>query len=169
MIDFLLIWGGFPPLLKFALIANTLYFLWRFVKMATLDTNLIEDYSDLGKPLQFKYNEVLYSIPTISPAQAKKLIKMSREIAKKASEREKIVKQLEEENKEIPEELMEEMDKLFDFQIDFIYQTGIKKIENDKFIEFDKEEINDTWSTKLIAKVFRRVNELIVGEQEKKS
>ncbi len=148
--------------------------------MATLEERKIEDFTDLGQPLDFRYGENVYSIPSISPAKAKKLIRMSREISKESTKREKQIKELEAEGKDIPDELYDSMDKLFDFQIDFIYKTGIKKIfekgEDVTLKEFPVEEIAGDeeknipgWSTQLISKVFKRINEVIIGEQEKKS
>lgn len=149
--------------------------------MATLEERKIEDFTDLGQPLEFRCGENVYSIPSISPAKAKKLIRMSREISKESTKREKQIKELEAEGKDIPEELYDSMDKLFDFQIDFIYSTGIKKIVTGKddiivLKEFPVEEIGGDeeknipgWSTQLISKVFKRINEVIIGEQEKKS
>lgn len=148
--------------------------------MATLEERKIEDFTDLGQPLDFRYGENVYSIPSISPAKAKKLIRMSREISKESTKREKQIKELEAEGKDIPDELYDSMDKLFDFQIDFIYKTGIKKVfekgEDTILKEFPVEEIAGDeeknipgWSTQLISKVFKRINEVIIGEQEKKS
>ena len=148
--------------------------------MATLEERKIEDFTDLGQPLDFRYGENVFSIPSISPAKAKKLIRMSREISRESALREKQIKELEAEGKEIPEELYDSMDKLFEFQIDFIYKTGIKKVikkgEDTVLKEFPVEEISGDeeknipgWSTQLISKVFKRINEVIIGEQEKKS
>jgi len=167
-----------PILLIIVIVVNIKLF-WRFI-MATLEERKIEDFTDLGQPLDFRCGENVYSIPSISPAKAKKLIRMSREISKESIKREKQIKELEAEGKDIPDELYDSMDKLFDFQIYFIYKTGIKKVfekgEDVTLKEFPVEEIAGDeeknipgWSTQLISKVFKRINEVIIGEQEKKS
>lgn len=154
--------------------------------MANLNLNEIEDYSELGQSFAFKCNDRIYCIPPIPPYVAKKLLKNAREFSKGAEEREKIVKQIEEENKNLPDdkkknlpsEFIEEAGSFYDFQIAFIITSGIVEVnaEGSKIGDVTKEDIEGNekkniagWSTQLVMRVFKRVNEIISVEQEKKS
>jgi hypothetical protein len=136
-------------------------------------TNIV-DFSDLGQPFQFKYNNNVYQIPVIPPKIAKQLIEMGREISTKASVVEKQIKEYEDKGEKVPDELYSELGTAFDFQVNFISETGIKKVNSidDTLIDVSKEEISNTWSTKLVIRVFNQINKLLMGdesEQEKKS
>jgi len=152
--------------------------------MAVIPMNKIEDFSDLGQPIQFKYNNEVFSIPAVTPRMARKLIKISREITKKAESNDKKYKELsakidsyEEKNEAIPEdlekefaEIEEEMSKVFDFQLDFIIFAGLKKITTDNlFVDPDRNRLEEEWSNKLTSRIFKLINENMSDtEQEKK-
>jgi hypothetical protein len=181
----ILAWGDFPPELKIVLAVITLYFLWR-LKMAILNLNEIEDFSELGKDYTFKYDNKYFSIPPIPPFVAKKLMKGAREYSKEAEDREVKIKQFQKENEElpveqqkiIPIELLDASNDFYDFQIEFILTSGIiqvnesgSKVEDvtKEFIEGSEEKGITGWSTQLVMKIFKKVNEIISVEQEKKS
>lgn len=136
----------------------------------------VDDYSDLGKPISFAYLGITYTIPPIPPAKAKKLIKMSREIGEKSKKNEMLVKSFEDRGEALPDSLMDEMSNIFDFQMDFIITAGLMKVTYQDGVSgsFTTEAVNkafidENWSTQLVMKIFQRINEVIVGEQEKKS
>lgn len=154
--------------------------------MATLNINQIEDFSELGQDFVFKCNEEIYCIPPIPPFTAKKLLNIGRDFSKKNEKRDAIIKEIEEKNKDLPidqqipmpSEVLEDAGSFFDFQIDFIILTNPIRIneKGEKISDVTKEEIEGNkekdikgWSTQLVLKVFRRVNEIISVEQEKKS
>lgn len=154
--------------------------------MANLNLNQIEDYSELGQSFAFKCNDRIYCIPPIPPYIAKRLLKNARDFSKGAEEREKIVKQIEEDNKNLPDDqkknlpsdLIETAGTFYDFQINFIVTSGIIEVNPDgnKISDVTKEEIEgneekkiDGWSTQLVMRIFKRINEIISVEQEKKS
>jgi hypothetical protein len=160
-----------PPGLFVVLFVTTIYFFWRLI-MATLDksVNVVEDFSDLGQPFKFKYLDDTFIIPPIVPSKAKKLINSARAISKQAEEKEKKIKELQEKNEEIPASLLEGSDDIFDFQIDFIIQAGLKKeTAEGTLIDTKRKDLEDNWSTQLVLRIFKRVNEIIMTEQEKKS
>jgi len=146
--------------------------------MATQNLNQIEDFSDLGQSFNFKYGEKTYTVPPISPVTAKKLIKTAREFSARSSERDERVKAFEESQKDLPEdqkkpvpsEMIEEVEGFFDFQVSFIILSGIKNstFEDGANNIVTKDEIENSWSTQLVMRVFRRINEIISVEQEKK-
>ncbi|MDY0313755.1 MAG: hypothetical protein RBR32_01630 [Bacteroidales bacterium] len=132
----------------------------------------IEDFSELGQPFEFTYFKNKYYIGPISPFVAKRLIAMGREITNKAKENDKKLKELEENKQEIPEELAKDMEDIFDFQMNFIIASGLEKYNEEGNLEsVEKSELEKTWSTKLVTKIFEKVNQIVVGEidQEKKS
>ena len=147
--------------------------------MATLNQNQIEDFSELGQSFSFKYNDKIYSIPPIPPVTARKLLKNAREFSIRSSEREKKLKLFEEENSLLPEDqkrsipvdLMDESENFFDFQVSFILTSGIVEIKQDgtESIEITNNDIENNWSTQLVMRIFRKINEIISVEQEKKS
>lgn len=132
----------------------------------------IEDFSDLGKPITFKFNNEVFEIAPPTNKKSKELMKMGREINRDAKINEKKLKEYEGREEEIPQEFLDEMDKLFDFQIDFILKAGIKKliVETNEKISPEKDELSDNWPNKLVSRIFRKVNESFTeSEQEKKS
>lgn len=137
------------------------------------DTINIMDFSDLGKPFQFRYNNFIYQVPIIPPRVARELIEMGRNISNKAKKTEDKVKELEEKGEDIPEEIYKELGLAFDFQIDFILKTGIQKVQEGVPIStVTKEEVTNDWSTRLVTRVFNQINKLLTvdeTEQEKKS
>lgn len=181
-----LAWGDFPPELKSVLVVITFIFLWRLMKMATLNMNQIEDFSELGQAFYFKYDGRIYSIPPIPPYVAKKLFSTAKEFSEKSEERDKKLKEFEaknsllpeEERKPIPSELIAEAGGFFDFQRDFIILSGIIEV-NEECNKINDVSIDDItgnpeknikgWSTKLVMRIFRTINEIISVEQEKKS
>lgn len=147
--------------------------------MATQNLNQIEDYSELGQSFSFKYNEKIYTIPPIPPVIAKKLLRSAREFSSKSADRDAQIKLFEESQKDIaedlrkpiPAELLEGAEGFFDFQIEFIFISGVKEVEKDSnnLIDINKETVENYWSTQLVMRVFKRINEIISIEQEKKS
>lgn len=135
--------------------------------MATVDVKQIEDFSDLGQPFDFTYLGNQYTIPPIPPARAKRLISISTKLGRKKKE--------EVENAETDfEELDKSASDMFIAQVDFIIESGIKKCnEEGTFVPVDKSEVEEEWPTKLVLKVFERINGIIFGSeissQEKKS
>jgi len=134
--------------------------------------NQVEDYDDLGQPIAFCFKGRTYNIPVPTPKKSKTLMSMGRDIQKQAKANERKIKEFEEKNEEIPDELAAEGDKLFDFQLDFILEAGIKEIDNETSAEKDvfKDFMEENWPNKLVQRIFRRINESFVeSEQEKKS
>jgi hypothetical protein len=167
-----------PLLNPIVVISLILYLLWRLIKMATKNVVEIEDFSELGQSFNFKCDNKIYSVPPIPPYIAKRLIKNARELASKANAREELLKKLKDEEKEIPKEMMDEAESFYDFQIDFIITARIIEIDDvgEKLREVKKEDIEGSeekgingWSTQMVLKVFRRINDIISMEQEKKS
>ena len=145
--------------------------------MADLNTAIVEDYSDLGQPIYFTYNGAKYSIGPISPKKAKQLIRMGRKISADSNAYQKKMEAMEEKGEEISDELFDEGDKLFGFQADFISEVLTKyeidsetKKETKDLISKEEmmEEIEENWTTALVSKIFKRANEILLGEQEKK-
>lgn len=154
--------------------------------MANLNLNQIEDFSELGQSFAFKCDDRIYCIPPIPPFIAKKLMKNARDFSQVNEVKEKQLRLIQEENenlpvdqqKPIPSELLEGMSSFYDFQINFIITSGIIEVnpEGSKIADVTKEDIEGSesknikgWSTQLVMKVFKRVNEIISVEQEKKS
>ena len=181
-----LAWGDFPPELKSVLVVITLFFTWRLFRMANLNLNQIEDFSELGQSFAFKCDDRIYCIPPIPPYVAKKLMKNARDFSQVSEVKEKQLRLIQEENenlpidqqKPIPSELLEGMSGFYDFQIAFIITSGIIEVTPDgnKISDITKEDIEGSedknikgWSTQLVMKIFKRVNEIISVEQEKKS
>lgn len=154
--------------------------------MATMNVNQFEDFSELGQAFGFKCNDNFYCIPPISPFVAKKLFNTAKDFSQKSEEREKKLKDFEEyndslpaeERKPIPSDLIAEAGSFFDFQIDFIVLSGIIQVNENKgkISDVTKDDICgnpekniDGWPTQLVMRVFRKINEIISVEQEKKS
>lgn len=154
--------------------------------MATLNTTQIEDFSELGQAFYFKYNDKIYSIPSIPPYVAKKLFSTAKDFSEKSEERNRKLEAFEAENnllpedqrKPVPAELLAEAGSFFDFQRDFIILSGIIEVNEDgnKIGDVSIDDITGNpeknikgWSTKLVMKIFRTINEIISVEQEKKS
>lgn len=132
--------------------------------MATLeDRNNIEDFSDLGQSFNFKYLGNDYTIPPIPPSKAKKLIKISTELSKKPESNEELN----------PEDVSNSAEDMFNAQIKFIAEAGVRKIEGETFVPVMSDEIENEWSTQLVMKIFEKINGIIFGSvnllQEKKS
>lgn len=136
---------------------------------------VIEDFSDLGKPYYFLFNGCTYKVPAITSKTAKTVFKSSRELSQKALEKEKLIKEHEDNGTDIPSELLEEVSGVFDLQIDFILKTGIKKKNEDgTYVLVKREEIDEDWPTQVVSRVFKKINTIISGadvegDQEKKS
>lgn len=128
----------------------------------------ILDFSDLGKPFQFRYGNYIYQIDPIPPRVAQELIEKARKISAKAREIEDKIKELEEKKLEVPEELHKEMGTAFDYQIDFILKAGIRKInqEDNSLIIVNENELKDEWPTKLVNRVFNHTNKLLQLDEE---
>lgn len=145
--------------------------------MATQNLNQIEDYSELGQSFSFRYGNKIYTISPIPPVTAKKLLRSAREFSSKSADRDTQIKEFEESQKDIaeelrkpiPSELLEGAEGFFDFQIDFILISGIKESHKDNLIEIGREIIENEWSTQLVMRIFKKINEIISIEQEKKS
>lgn len=167
------------------LVVIAIYFAWR-LKMATLNINQIEDFSELGQDYYFKCNDKIYSIPPIPPFVAKKLIRSGRDFSRKVEIIEEKIKMFQIENeklsvdeqKPVPSDLLEESGSFYDFQINFIITSGIMEINTDgnKINDVTVEDINGSeeknikgWSTQLVMKIFKKINDIISVEQEKKS
>lgn len=143
--------------------------------MATQNLNQIEDYSELGQSFAFKYNNKIYVIPPIPPVTAKKLLRSAREFSSKSADRDTQIKEFEESQKDIaeelrkpiPAELLEGAEGFFDFQIEFILLSNIVEQSENKAVT--KKEIENEWSTQLVMRIFKKINEIISIEQEKKS
>jgi hypothetical protein len=141
------------------------------VIMATMDTvREIEDFSDLGKDFEFNYLGTHYIVPPIPPAKAKRLIKISSDIGRKST---KIYAEGDTISKEVMEEIDKTADEMFTAQVAFIVASGIKKYtgEDRVLTNVDVSEIEEVWSTKLVLKIFEKINNIIFGAdiQEKKS
>lgn len=129
----------------------------------------VEDFDDLGNPIVFSFGGNTFEIPPIVPRKSKLLMKMGRDIQRKAKENEKLVKQYEESGEEMPDEIQDKVDEIFDFQMDFIIAAGIKQKTDSGYQAVEKSFMDENWPNKLIQRVFRRINENFVeSEQEKK-
>lgn len=146
--------------------------------MATMDSNVIEDFSDLGQSFYFNYLGKSYVVPPISPFIAKRLIKISTEIGKNANKENIADNGIEKEN--IADNDIENVDlesisnnasEMFDNQCKFISESGIKQIvaDNDinNYVAVTFEEIQKNWSTQLVIKVFEKINGIIFGNDKK--
>jgi len=161
------------------LIVITFFFLWGVLKMATQNLSQVEDFSELGQDFRFKYNDKIFSIPPIPPMTAKKLVRSGREFSVRSAEKDKRIREFEAENellpdnqkKPLPIDLLDEAENFFDFQVNFILDSNIIEINenNEKIGSITKENIEKGWSTQLVMRIFRRINEIISVEQEKKS
>lgn len=154
--------------------------------MANLNLSQIEDFSELGQSFMFKCNDKIYCIPPIPPFTAKKLMRSARDFSQVNEARERKIKELQKINEdlpidqqtELPSDLLEGMENFYDFQINFIITTGVKEVNaegitvgvvTNENIEGNEEKSIPGWSTQLIMKIFKRINEIISVEQEKKS
>ena len=133
----------------------------------------IEDFSDLGQPFDFTYLGRNYTVPPIPPSIAKKLIKISTEIGKKANIKENPDDVGIEEEKIDMEAISNDASEMFDNQIRFIAESGIKEIvkvdnsEEVKYVPVPISEIESNWSTQLVVKIFEKVNGIIFGSDKK--
>ena len=102
---------------------------------------------------------------------------MGRKISAESNAYQKKMEAMEEKGEEISDELFDEGDKLFGFQADFISEVLTKyeidsetKKETKDLISKEEmmEEIEENWTTALVSKIFKRANEILLGEQEKK-
>jgi len=142
--------------------------------MSVKKSEEIEDFSDLGSPIEFIYLGDRYFIPAVVPRKFNALVKMSKEISKKSEQVEKEIKRLQENNEEIPDALDNQLGQVFEFQIRFIIEAGLKKLDKETKVlsPVDFEECNDSWTNKLIGRVFKRINENMIDspvDGEKKS
>lgn len=128
----------------------------------------IEDFSDLGSPIEFIYSGVEYNIPAIVPSKFNALVKMSKDISKKSAEIQKQIEALESENKEVPDELENDLTRVFEFQIQFTLKAGLKKVVDGNLCEVSFEELLENWPNRLIGKVFRLVNENMMADETSK-
>lgn len=154
--------------------------------MATMNVSQFEDFSELGQVFGFQYNERYYCIPPISPFVAKKLFSLAKQFSQDSEERDRKLKDFEiyneslpaNERKPIPSELLAEAGSFFDFQVRFILLSEIIEVNNEgsKIGDISEEDVIGNpeknikgWSTQLVMRVFKRINEIISVEQEKKS
>lgn len=120
--------------------------------------DILHDFSDLGKEVKFKINDKEYIIGLITPKKSKELFAISKRVSADSKRYQDLIKKQEEDPSfEIPADV--DID-IFDFQMQFI-TTSVTNVT--------KEEIEDTWSTRQIARVVELINNVISGEQEKKS
>lgn len=132
----------------------------------------IENFDDLGAPIEFTYRDNTYRISLPTPKKAKKLMRMGKDIFKTIKKNENKIKECEEFGEDIPEDVQKEIDATFDFQLDFIVEAGIEMLINDdgKYSVVEKGYMEENFSNKLIQRIFRRINDgFAENEQEKKS
>lgn len=115
---------------------------------ATTEPEII-DYSDMGKSIQFKFGEKVYTIPTISRKKARILLSIGRKMDLSRPEEDK--------DKPLTDEEIEGLSK---FQIEYI--TSV--IPN-----VTEEEIDD-WPSQMVNKVIELISNSISGRlgEEKK-
>ena len=133
-------------------------------KMATLDSNNVYDFSDLGNNVSFKFGERTYVIPPIPPKKARELFALNKKAVREAEKRQKEFVEAEKQLEigsitEIPESLMD--GDVFRSQLIYINCAT----------DIPIEEMDEQWPTRLVIRVVRLINDVISGAEgeEKKA